>query len=379
MGRPERLMWFFQAMATMQSSGLSLVRSLESFDMGSDLVLRKASQTILAEVLNGRSLSTGMQLCVGVFSPYQVATIRLGESGPGVEAALVALAESEQRKIRLRQQFQRSLMMPVFLLVLVFLMGVLFLPFCIFPAYLQLLSGLQVPEVGWFGTLVAGMRLTQSPIFQIGCILALGLVGFVAFHSGQRESFCRSLLLVLAKIPGYGPYFSGLYGAASSWQSLMAGLEALFLSGSLGEVWGRAILYLRTAEFSSALSAQLEAGGKLTDALRPAAVASGSLLIFMHHPQMTEAIREGKKAYEAMAAPGIFPPMFLQMIETAEETGTLSEGCRKYGQFLAEEAALAIDTAVSLLEPLAVLFVGAVMAVLVLVMMYPLVMVVQAL
>jgi len=220
------------------------------------------------------------------------------------------------------------------------------------------------------------MRATQTIWFRCGIGLAVALLCSIAFRASQREAFCKSLLLLLAN-GRHGHFFKQIYQSSSSIQSLSAGLEAVFLSSLLGERFGRAILYLRTAEFAAALAAQLESGGTLLNSLRPAAAASGSLLILMHQPAIEEGIKEGLRVHQALALPAIFPPLFLQMIETAEESGSFPESCRQASSFLQSDANNAIDTAASLLEPLAVLGLGAILGGICLLMMLPLVEVVS--
>jgi type II secretory pathway component PulF len=223
------------------------------------------------------------------------------------------------------------------------------------------------------------MQWTQSWKFWVPVLGSLALLTIILSQARQREIFFRSWLRAFASVPGWGQYFQAVYHSGSSWQGLLAGLEAVILTGPLSASLGRTLVYARTSSFSAALAAQLRSGSTLSKAIRPAAEASGSLLAQLHHKTILQHLQEGLPLYAALAIPGIFPPLFIQGMKVGEESGKLPEMCQKCSDVLSMEVEHSLESTLALLEPLVVAFLGVVMAFLALLMLGPLVKVVQAL
>ncbi len=369
----------FRMLAVMNAAGLPLTRTLATLRADATPVELSVIEVLERQVLEGKPLSHGLRLCAGMFNPYQVSVVELGESNGDVSPALQALARNEEERWRLQQRLGAALTMPAFLLALATLLLWVLLPGFIFPAYLRLLDSLQMEATGTFGQVVAWMRFTQQPPFWLGSAALLALVLSVALIPAQREMFCRSCLKILQMLPTVGYYFQGVYASASSWQGLLAGLEALLLVGPLGDSLGRTLLYARSAGFCGALSSQLQSGGSALGGLKGAAEASNSLLLQIHVREMQRHLEEGRPLYEALAAPQILPPLVIHLLRAGEESGKVAEMCAQAARFMAAEVEHQLERALALLEPLVIAFLGLVMGVLALLMFYPITQVVARL
>lgn len=85
-----------------------------------------------------------------------------------------------------------------------FLLIVAHLPLVVFRAYLELIAGLNVPEVGLFGWLLRMMRFTQTPFWWGGLLGLATLAGICFSNVWLREQFVRSLLRLLSSVPKEG-------------------------------------------------------------------------------------------------------------------------------------------------------------------------------
>ena len=101
----------------------------------------------------------------------------------------------------------------------------------------------------------------------------------------------------------------------------------------------------------------------MTQALETAASASGSPLLENIVKQAISQIQEGSNVSEPLEASGFFPPTMIQMIRVGEETGALPELLSRVSVFYEEEAALLSKNLTSMLEPLLIIFVGILIAV----------------
>jgi type IV pilus assembly protein PilC len=88
-----------------------------------------------------------------------------------------------------------------------------------------------------------------------------------------------------------------------------------------------------------------------------------------------EAVIESVKSGGAIATPlkdsPIFPPMVAQMIAVGEETGNLDRMLTKVADFYEDEVAAAIKALTSILEPVMIVLVGAVVGFIVISMYMP--------
>jgi general secretion pathway protein F len=73
-----------------------------------------------------------------------------------------------------------------------------------------------------------------------------------------------------------------------------------------------------------------------------------------------ERLREGKGISKALEETNVFPPLAIHMIGVGEETGRLDEMLNKLAESYEENVQTSIKRFVSLLEPLIILFMGAI-------------------
>jgi len=74
------------------------------------------------------------------------------------------------------------------------------------------------------------------------------------------------------------------------------------------------------------------------------------------------AVEGGSSLSRAMAATGVFPDMLLQMTATGEETGRLDEMLMRTADFYEQRVTAKVEGLSSLVEPVAIVLLGLVIA-----------------
>ncbi len=363
----------------MHSSGIGLVRALHLLEQDSEPALATLCHSLGSQLQEGRALSDAMQRCEGVFSPFQLASVMLGEKNGHLDVTLTRLAEVEQQRLGIQQRIRSALLQPAFTLVLAMVVLVLFLPGFVFRAYLQLVENLQIEASGLFASVLKLMQATQQPLFWMVILAVMALFFCVLGLPKQREVFFRSLLQLLQKVPHFGQYFQGVYARGRSWEGLLAGAEALILVSPWGRSLGHSLQAATSARFASALASQLEVGIPALSAVKPSAQASGSLLMRLHEKTIVQGLEAGESLSVAISRVNILPLLLIQMVNVGEESGQLPELLYKVAEFYRQEMENSLESALSLLEPLVILILGFILGGFALLMLYPLAKVVESL
>ncbi|MFM1948387.1 MAG: Type secretion system protein [Pseudomonadota bacterium] len=116
----------------------------------------------------------------------------------------------------------------------------------------------------------------------------------------------------------------------------------------------------RTAKWSLTLSALVAAGIPISEALMPAAAASGSPQLQAHANELMRLIQEGSGLSVAMSKSKLFQPVLVQMCAIGEETGGLAELLEKAAQLMVADLNQRVAQLTTLLEPVLMVFLGTV-------------------
>jgi type IV pilus assembly protein PilC len=127
-------------------------------------------------------------------------------------------------------------------------------------------------------------------------------------------------------------------------------------------VLGPTLLKFQVAQFCRTLGTLLTGGTPLVAALSTAADSIGSRLLRETVGHATQMVREGESLHGALSANRVMPEMALDMIEVGESSGALAPMLSSVAEFYEEEVSLKLGALVSLIEPLLLIFMGLVVA-----------------
>jgi type IV pilus assembly protein PilC len=123
-------------------------------------------------------------------------------------------------------------------------------------------------------------------------------------------------------------------------------------------ILGRLCLAAMNVRWAHSLSALLEAGMPLADAVFPAGGATQSPCIQSFTPLLTKQLQEGNSLNKAMSKSGLFSPMLIQMCAIGEETGSLDNMLRRAAQLMESDVNHGLANLSTLLEPILMVVLG---------------------
>jgi type IV pilus assembly protein PilC len=111
-------------------------------------------------------------------------------------------------------------------------------------------------------------------------------------------------------------------------------------------------------KWTQTLSALLQAGIPLAEALAPATAASVSPNLAQATLEMTERIQEGQSLSKAMSKSNLFSAMTIQMCAIGEETGSLDTMLERAAKLMESDVNQQIGNLSTLLEPVIMVVLG---------------------
>lgn len=325
---------FSRQLAAMLNAGIPLTRCL--FALG-----EQADNPTLANVIaeTGRNVEGGMSFSESlraypeIFSDMYVDLVKAGELSGTVEDVLMRMSQQLDSEKVLKDNIRTAMFYPTVVLafaVFVLLAMLLF----IVPVFL----GFYPPDIKlpFLTMLIVGLS-NSLRVFWYLYILVIIAVFFALRYYIISESGRRTWDRVKFRVP---------------------------LFGSL-------IQKTVIARFSRTLSTLLTGAIPILQALETAGPASGSSLVNDAVIKAGQRIQEGQSIAEPLKESGLFPPMVTMMISVGEETGDMSSLLTRISEFYEGEVATMTKGLTSLIEPVMIIFVGAIVAVMVISLYLP--------
>ncbi len=317
------LLTFTQQLSTLVDAGIPLDRALSILgDLSVSPRLREIVQDVAQSVRTGSSLADALSRHhPRPFSRLYINTVRAGEKGGVLEAALRRLGEHLEQTRELREALSSAMIYPV-LLLSVGVGAVIFLMTFVLPRFAVIFSDL-------------GQALPLPT--RVLLAISHGLVGY---------------WWVLALVA---------LGAALAWQ-LVARSEA----GRLGvdrwllglPAFGDLLRKIEVGRFARTLGTLLRSGVPLLAALGVAREVAGNRVIALALGAVQEGAKRGDGLARPMAETGAFPSLAIHMVRVGEETGRIEDMLERVAATYEADIRVAVRRFIALLEPVIILGLG---------------------
>ena len=326
---------FYNQLAILFSSGIDLGNSLQIIiDDEPSEKFKLIYSGILDEVISGASFSEALRNTL-LFSDYEYYSIRVGEESGRLQEILTELASYFELSVAQRRQLTGALSYPILVLIVaigtvIFMLNVVVPMFSgVFQRFggeLPMLTRKVIGLSQWFGqhlfaTLVVMILLVALP-----------------FYLKRYDWFVRSMSNMLLKVPFVGKLISKV-------------MHARFCH-------------------STALLTQAQV--PLLDALEMVHKMIGFLPFKEAIQNVQDYILKGKSMHEGMAAQLIFERRLISLTKVGEEVNQIGPLYTKlYAQYTAEVKHMT-GVIGNMLEPLMIIFVGAMVMIILIAMYLPL-------
>lgn len=125
-------------------------------------------------------------------------------------------------------------------------------------------------------------------------------------------------------------------------------------------IFGKITMKVNIARFARTFSSLLGAGVSVNESLETTAGALSNVIIRDALLDASKMIRNGRTVSESLAASGILPEIIIQMAAVGEETGQLDTVLNKVAEFYEQEVDTVINSLSSIIEPILIVGLGAV-------------------
>jgi type IV pilus assembly protein PilC len=333
----KELVVFSRQFATMVSAGLSLVRTLSILeDQVTHAILKETIRQVRVDVEGGSTLSAALAKHPRVFSNLYVNMVRAGEAGGVLDDVLLRLATFLEKEMALRHKIKSAMTYPALLFVAA-LGALLFMTIVIIPQFADFFkqlggnAALPIPtQIALFVSVLIRRFWWLGLLIMIG--LTMAVRRYVRTKAG-REQYDRLKL----RLPLLGPLVKKII----------------------------------VARFSRTFGTLVSSGVPIMRALEVVAQAIDNSALGQAVESIRSSIREGESIAIPLGASGMFPLMVVQMVRVGEETGALDTMLNKVADFYDGEVEATVNSLTSILEPVMIVGMGAVIGSLLLAMYLP--------
>lgn len=334
--KPRDIATFSRQLATMIKSGVPLVSAFDVIAGGVDNPrMRKLVTDIKTDIEGGSSLSESLAKHPAHFDTLYVNLVRAGESAGVLDDILETIATYKERVEALKGKIKKAMYYPIVVVAVAVIVSAILLVFVVpqFEAIFQSYGA----ELPMFTQMVIGASESVRAYGWIYLILIVGAITAFIMARKRSKGFARALDRASLRIPVVGQI---LYQAA-------------------------------VARFARTLAITFRAGVPLVEALETVAGATGNYVFEEAVMKIREDVATGHQLQLAMKQTKLFPHMVVQMTAIGEESGALDEMLSKVAEYYEEEVNNAVDALSSLLEPLVIILIGALVGGMVVAMYLP--------
>ena len=323
------IVFFTRQLATMFSEGLTLERAIQS--LGVEEKHRKFKNvlnTVSDNIRKGLNLSESLSRHPGVFNTLFVAMVKAGEVSGNLNEILEQLSSYLENLDDTRRKVKSAMNYPIFMILFLIAMLMVML-LVIIPkfsqVYAQLGAGLpaatrqMIDFSTWFGNNIGFLAFVVFSIFSIIWLIS----------KTQRGGY--TLDSIILKIPVFGTLIE---------QSILNKFCKTF-----GILIGAGVPVLETTALLRKVVDNKVYERAIDDA--------------------SDLIRDGYNISTALRRTEVFPSILLQLASTGEDTGELDDLLDRAADYYQKQVDALVDRMTTLIEPLLILMVGAVIALMV--------------
>jgi general secretion pathway protein F len=334
-GAPEKpptrdnILSFTSELSVLLRAGLPIDRALKVLiDMSGTPAMTSLQEDLLKTVKGGKGLSQAMQVHEAHFGHFYINMIRSGEASGRLAEVLARLADYLKRAKAVRASVVSALIYPAILAVVALLSIVVMLGFVV-PQFEALFADLGD----------ALPLLTQMVVVAGNAIKAYGWI----------------MLAVL--IP--------LVFAVRRWLATADGQVWLDKKLLALPVLGELVFKYEVGRFSRTLGTLLGNGVSLLQSISIAINTVDNSIVRKAFDGLAPAVKQGGRISTALSEAKMFSPMVVQMVRVGEESGSLDNMMLELAMVYDDEVQAGVKRALTLLEPLLILGMGAVIAIII--------------
>lgn len=326
---------FSRQFATLINAGVTIIDAIEDVsEMSTNAKLRVMLKNIASDIRAGSTLSEAMRKYQKAFGTVFVVLMAAGEKSGKLAKILKDLASYLENSVKLGRKVKSASSYPLFV-VIFFTLALAGIVFGLIPRFKAMFAsfGAQLPLPTLIVMNISNICVAYAPFIVVGGVLLY--FGFRAFYNTPAgRSMVDSLVL---KLP------------------------------VAGEIIKKVIL----ARFFQTLSTLIKSGTDVVSSLEIASKVTDNAEFESKIMMVKNHVVEGSTISDEMEKINMFPKMVCRMTAVGEKSGQLEEMFEKLSDYYSDEVDATVASLSSLIEPVLIIFIGAVVGVVVVALYLP--------
>ena len=328
---------FNQELAALITAGLPIISSLDILiERRKNPVFRQALADIRDQVKSGASLSDAFGSKGELFPKIYSSSLASGERSGEIASVIKRYIAYTKTVMALRKKVVSAMIYPMILVALSLGLILLLVTF-ILPSFQDFFadSGTELP------------------------LLTASILGVSKFITGNLFLIVPSVVLAVTMLVVYRRSEAG----ATEWDYRKTKIP----------IFGKIFSKYAISRYCRTLGTLTQGGIPLVTAQEIAARAVGNRVFERELLVVARKVREGQPLWESLEKTGLMTDMSVEMIKVGESTGSMEEMLTNVSSFYDDEIDSDLSTIVALMEPALLVFMGLVVATMLLAIYLPLI------
>lgn len=326
---------FTRQLSTLIKAGLPVGQALAS---SQSQVSNKKLQNIIFRlqkaVEGGSPLSEALQEYPENFNTIYISLVQAGEASGNLEVTLERLANQLEKEAEISSKIRGALIYPAVV------MGVIL-------AVMGYMISSVVPQIA---TLYTSFHKELPWLTQ----LIMGTAGI----------FTKFWFLII-------PLLVGMVFGIRSYLKSPAGMKFIDRVKLTMPPFNQLLIKMYMARFARTLGSLTSSGIPILQALKLVGESVNNSILKTEIEGMADEVKSGRSLSEALGKLEYFLPLVGQMIKVGEDSGTMGEMLDRLATFYENEVDQAVKNISTLIEPVLIIFLGAMVMVIILGILYP--------
>lgn len=322
------VLFFSRQMYSLLKAGVPIMGALKGLEESSqNKSLAQLIREIRENLDSGRELSASLAGHPGVFNPFYLAMVRVGELTGTLEEIFLRLSHHMEFEKFMREQVRSAIRYPSFVLATM-AVAIVIINLFVIPAFTKVYASFKAELPVMTRALIAFSDLVVNywpAMLAVLLVLAYGVRSYVNTEQGRL-----------------------------AWDELKLRIP----------IAGAIVLKATLARFARSFALAIRSGVPAVQALTMVAQTVDNQHVARRIEAMREGVERGESILRTATASSVFTPIVLQMVAVGEETGALDDLLGEVADLYQREVEYDLKNLASQVEPVLVVSLGGVVLIL---------------
>ena len=327
---------FTSTLEMLTSTGIPIIEALLFIEQNSDSArVRTITHSFRKEIIGGTTLGETLEKYREIFGRVYIGLVKAGEDSGELDKTLTRMLELLKKQDAVKGKVIGALVYPT-IVVLLAIVAVLIMLIFVFPAFQEMFNNLgkELPPITQF-CMNAGTFMKQ---YWIACLLGTAITIFILTTLYKQPSIRNRIDGIVLHVP----------------------------------ILSKMLKYSNFSNFIAVLQVSYEAGIPIVDCLFLANLTMDNYLLKTTIMDAAVKVQQGMHLSTALKNANQVPTMMTFMIATGEQSGRLGDSLYHCVTYIDKELDATIDNFTKLIEPMLMVGIGILVAILGLALYLPL-------